>query len=65
MKSLLYRLLADEGGQDLVEYALLTSFVALVSVAGFDAIRSAISSAYGVWGTSVNNLWESPAPSGS
>jgi len=65
MKALLLRLFADERGQDLVEYALLTAFVALVCVAGLNAMQAAIKNAYGVWGISVNNLWESPAPSGS
>jgi Flp pilus assembly pilin Flp len=65
MKGLLLRLVAEDQGQDLVEYALLTAVVALVCVAGLNAIKAAVKSAYSAWGTSINGQWESPAPSGS
>jgi len=65
MALLLRHLLADEGGQDLVEYAMLTTVVGLAAIAVFDALRAAIGNTYGSWETEVNNLWVPPDPSGS
>lgn len=56
------RLLRDEDGQDLIEYALLTASVALVSAAGLQAIIQAIDATYGSWDTGVQSLWEPPNP---
>ena len=63
MRATLSRLIADEDGQDLVEYALLTSFVAFASVAGLNAIVSAVQTAYAIFNNAMNALWESPPPS--
>jgi Flp pilus assembly pilin Flp len=63
MTRLLIRLLADEGGQDLVEYALVTTAVGLAAIAAFDLIRTAIGNTYGTWQTEVNDLWIPPDPS--
>jgi Flp pilus assembly pilin Flp len=65
MSALFRQLLADERGQDLIEYALLSSFVALVCVAGLDAIKAAINNAYGIWGNNTNNIWQTPDPQSS
>jgi len=56
-------LAADESGQDLVEYALLTGFFGLAAVAGFDAIEAAIGTAYALWDGNAQALWEPPDPS--
>lgn len=64
MRSLLLKLLADDGGQDLVEYALLTTVVGLSAVVAFNLLQAAIGFAYGSWETGVNNIWESPDPTG-
>lgn len=65
MSALLRRLCVEEHAQDLIEYALLGSFVALVAVAGFNALSSAIGSTYQAWNTNENSNWQMPAPSGS
>lgn len=65
MKSLLVRLLADEHGQDLIEYALLTTFIGLAGVVGLNLIKTAINLTYGTTNTSINTLWQPPNPSGS
>lgn len=65
MVRLLSRLLVDDGGQDLVEYALLTAAIGLAAVVVFDQIRTAIGNTYGTWETGVNNLWVPPDPVGS
>jgi pilus assembly protein Flp/PilA len=40
------RLLRDDEGQDLVEYVLLISLVALAVIAAFPALRTAITDAF-------------------
>jgi len=64
MRTLLVRLVADEAGQDLIEYALLTTTVGFASALAFDLIGSAIANTYGSWETGVNSHWESPDPGG-
>ncbi|PYQ92979.1 MAG: Flp family type IVb pilin [Acidobacteria bacterium] len=48
MKTLLRRLIWEEQGQDLIEYALLAAFIAIVAVLAITAI-----------GTRVNGVYES------
>jgi Flp pilus assembly pilin Flp len=62
MTAMLLRLLADEDGQDLLEYALLATTIGLAAALAFDLIGSAIQNTYGVWEVGVNGLWESPNP---
>ena len=64
MKALVLRLLRDEGGQDLVEYALLTAAIAFSGLAAVSLILTAIGSTYGSHVTGMNGLWESPSPAG-
>jgi len=47
LKDLALRFLRDEDGQDLIEYALLATFVALVAIAGNRVIRGGINLASG------------------
>jgi Flp pilus assembly pilin Flp len=62
MKELLARLLVEESGQDLIEYALLTTFIGLAGGIGLSLIRPAINGTYVSWNTSMNTLWEPPDP---
>ena len=62
MTSHVLRLFADERGQDLIEYALLTTVIGFASIAVFDVIRAAIANTYGTWNTSANNNWYPPDP---
>jgi Flp pilus assembly pilin Flp len=62
MKVLLARLLVEESGQDLIEYALLATFVGLAGAVGLGLIRPAINGTYVSWNTSMNSLWEPPDP---
>jgi Flp pilus assembly pilin Flp len=61
----LRRLLSDEQGQDLIEYALLSTFIGLAGIGVFGLITNAISTVYGSWNTETNNIWETPNPAGS
>jgi Flp pilus assembly pilin Flp len=44
MKSLLLRLIRDEQGQDLIEYAFLAIFIGLAVTLGLDAVATGINS---------------------
>jgi Flp pilus assembly pilin Flp len=65
MTSLLVRLITEEHGQDLVEYALLTAAVSVATVLGIAALGSAINSVYTAWDTRTQDLWEPQAPAAS
>ena len=47
LKMLALRLLRDEEGQDLIEYALLATFVSLVAIAGAALLGTALNDWYG------------------
>jgi len=53
MKKSLVRFLADDQGQDLIEYTLLMAFVALASAALFLGAGGSIA---GIWSTSNSQL---------
>jgi Flp pilus assembly pilin Flp len=52
----------EEEGQDLVEYALLGAFVAIVTMAGLRVIENAIGSEYVNWDQDEQDLWRPPNP---
>ena len=49
------RLVRDEQGQDLIEYALLATFVSLVAIAGATALGTALNSWYNTVSTRVTS----------
>jgi Flp pilus assembly pilin Flp len=53
MKNILVHFLADDQGQDLIEYTLLMAFVALASAALFLGAGGSIA---GIWSTSNSQL---------
>lgn len=55
-------LVRDEGGQDLVEYALLTGFVGFAGVAAWVAIGQFLGDTYQDLNTAQQNLWEPDNP---
>lgn len=50
------RLLREDDGQDLVEYALLVAFVGLAGLAGWLAIQNAIADGYTWWDAADQDL---------
>jgi Flp pilus assembly pilin Flp len=62
ISQLLKRLVEEDTGQDLIEYALLTGAVGFAGVVGINALGAAINSTYSSWDTNVNGLWETPPP---
>lgn len=65
MRTNLCKLLVDDSGQDLIEYALLTTFIGLAVIAVFDVLRNSIGVVFGAWNTGANDIWETPNPGGS
>jgi Flp pilus assembly pilin Flp len=65
MLCLFRRLAGDEVGQDLIEYALLTSFVGLLGIASINLLTAALQNVYNSWTGQTNNIYQSPNPSGS
>jgi len=57
MKNLIARFIRDDQGQDLIEYALLGSFVSLAAIAGATALGTALNG----WYTSVQGRVDSAA----
>jgi len=47
--NLWHRLLTDENGQDIVEYALLASFLGFAAMAGAEVLRLAMNATYASW----------------
>lgn len=58
----LHQFVANERGQDLLEYALLTAGIGLVGVVAWQAIQGGIGTAYTGWDSGVQNIWEPPDP---
>lgn len=62
MCELLARLLRDDRGQDILEYALLTASVGLMGIATWPLIASAIGQTYQEFDADTQDLWEVPDP---
>jgi pilus assembly protein Flp/PilA len=54
LSTLVNRFVRDEQGQDLIEYALLATFVSLVAIVGATALGKALNNWYGAVSTRVN-----------
>ena len=61
----LSELATEEQGQDLLEYALLGAFVAILTMAGLRLIEGTIGDKYIDWDLDEQDLWRPPDPSGS
>ena len=66
MRRLIGRLLHEECGQDVIEYALLTAFIGLVGVVAWQALGVSIGNAYSGWNSGTQNLGRcTPDPGGA
>jgi Flp pilus assembly pilin Flp len=61
----LRRLYLETDGQDMVEYALLTTFIGFAGAAGWNAIQTALGNAYTGANLAVWNIWEPADPVGA
>ena len=65
MKTMLWQFVRDEGGADLLEYALLSAFIGVCAVAAWTSIPPKIAAAYMNWDATVQNLSScTPDPGG-
>jgi pilus assembly protein Flp/PilA len=55
MTQLFSRLITDDGGQDLIEYAFLAIFIALAVVVGLNAISGGLNTGFSNIGTQVTS----------
>ena len=62
MKELLVRMVLNDEGQDLIEYAVLTAFIGIAGMAAFNLIATTMNTTYGSWDTGINSLWEPADP---
>jgi pilus assembly protein Flp/PilA len=46
LSSIKYQFIHDEGGQDLIEYALVVALIALAATAGMGSVATSISTAF-------------------
>lgn len=62
LKRFIARVVLDEDGQDLIEYALLSAFIGLAGALAFPLVAAAMNTTYGNWDAGINGLWEPPNP---
>ena len=62
MNGLWRRLLTDDQGQDVIEYALLTAGIGVMGVATWPVIVTGIGNAYQLLDQQTQDLWEVPDP---
>jgi hypothetical protein len=60
-RALVVRLLAEDRGQDLVEYALLTGIAALAAAIALPTAQ-ALGDVYEAWNGDIQDLWQPPPP---
>jgi len=52
-KKMLWALVQEESGQDLIEYGLIAALIALVAIAGLNGLASSINSEFNMIGTDL------------
>jgi Flp pilus assembly pilin Flp len=62
IRILVWRLLTDTSGQDVVEHALLAGFVGLAALGTVDIVLTAMGVSYTSWLSNAGGLWETPPP---
>ena len=61
---LLRRLVVETNGQDMIEYALVTTFIGFAGAAAWSAMQTGLGNAYSGFNVAVWNLWEPADPVG-
>jgi pilus assembly protein Flp/PilA len=56
MNAMLSRLVGEEEGQDLIEYALLAAFIGLAALVGVTALGTSLSGFFSKVGTKVDTM---------
>jgi Flp pilus assembly pilin Flp len=58
------KLVRDDAGQDLIEYALLTGIIAIAGILVFPTIQSKMADAYQDWNDNAYAISDAPPPTG-
>jgi Flp pilus assembly pilin Flp len=53
--------IADDGGQDLIEYALLTAIIGIAGLLVLSILPTTMGTAYNSWNAAGQNAWQ-PCP---
>ena len=53
--------IADDSGQDLIEYALLTAIIGIAGLLALSTLSTTMGTAYNSWNTAGQNAWQ-PCP---
>jgi Flp pilus assembly pilin Flp len=61
---LVRRLAVESDGEDVIEYALLTTFIGFAGAAAWNAMQTGLGNAYTSWVSAAWNLWEPADPVG-
>jgi len=61
MRAVVARVLADDSGQDLIEYALLTAIIGISGMLILSTLPTTMGTAYSSWNTAGQNAWQ-PCP---
>jgi Flp pilus assembly pilin Flp len=61
---LLRRLAVETDGQDMIEYALVTTFIGFAGAAAWNATQTGLGNAYSGFNDAVWDLWEPADPVG-
>lgn len=61
---LVQRLAVETDGQDMIEYALVTTFIGFAGAAAWTAMQTGLGNAYNGFNDAVWNLWEPADPVG-
>jgi pilus assembly protein Flp/PilA len=56
MRRMLERLIAEDEGQDLIEYALLAGFISLVAIAAVTLVGQGVNNVFGGVKTKVDSI---------
>ena len=56
------RVIADDSGQDLIEYALLTAIIGISGVLILSTLSITMGAAYSRWNTAGQNAWQPCQP---
>jgi Flp pilus assembly pilin Flp len=64
MLALLRRLIREDEGSDIIEYALLTGSIGLAGAATWPLISAALGTAYSTLDTQTQAIWSPPDPAG-
>lgn len=62
--NILRRLVVETAGEDVIEYALLTTFIGFAGAAAWNVMRTGLANAYASYSGAVWNVWEPADPVG-